>query len=119
MTIFTSASVSAANRPVYQVDYEISEKGKDVKSGSVIVEEGMTEKVESRGDTDLDSLIVVVRPASKVKLSVDYRYKSGKDGKTIELAKTAVDLTPGTAESIDFKDSSGSDFRLSVKVTKK
>ena len=118
-SVIISASVFAASKPVYQVVYHLSEKGKVIKSASVIIEEGKAGEVKSQADAELESLAVTVKPASENTLLVDYRYKSAKNGKSIELAKTAVALASGASETTDFKDSSGNDFQLKVTVTKK
>lgn len=119
MLLTFSYTTFAANKPIYQVVYHLSEKGKIIKSSSVIIEEGQAGEVKSDSGAESESLAVTVKPSSTKFLSVDYRYKNVKAGKSIELAKTAVALTPGSSETNDFKDSSGNDFQLKITVTKK
>jgi len=113
-----SAPVFAANKPVYEVVYHLLEKGQE-KSASVIIEEGKAGEINSITDNEKDSLSATVKPSSANLLSLDYRFKINKRGKSIELAKTEVVLAPGSTETSEFKDYSGNDFQLKITVSKK
>jgi hypothetical protein len=119
LLLMTSLGVFAANKPAYQVDYHLSEKGKVIGSSRLIIEEGVGGQIRTGSDADFNSMAVTVKPSTANLLSVDYRFKSMKNGKSIELAKTAVALAPGASETNDFKDSSGNGFELKITVTKK
>lgn len=110
---------NALNKTIYQATYHLLEKGNVVRSASVIVQEGREGIIDSGTATDKDSFAVTVKPFSPKLVSVDYRFRTIKNGKVLEIAKTAADIIPGSDETNDFRDSAGHDFELKVTITKK